>query len=420
MSTELLIGLQALLALITAIVILLLIIKRQKKTINQLKNILTDVKDDISGENLTGYFQREIDNTTAHCAQETVALRPDLAPEDMAISLRYLVLQAELALIQDHVGSTNTPWREQIKNYVHLAEKITDLIKARVDHATKLLNESHNDELTTKDETIQALETEKQQHLQQLNNLKPFISCLETAATSELHRSELELQLHKALLGVCENFPNSENLRELVYLIHEAFHETSGNTAGPETEAAANPSAKGKPAFAQSQNIEILNNIIDQQSTTIKSLKQQIAALENQQERDTLNATVETLDSVIQQGSDCIDSIKQELQFEPNSAVSDEKANAVIEKFIEESAEMVEKIHMLSNQNKQLMLENDEMRKALEASTDTDQPLVAGLKLKLESQKEELIALQKSFHDLEQRYLSLYEEKSGSNAPPLL
>ncbi|HAG94356.1 MAG TPA: hypothetical protein DCL78_09535, partial [Gammaproteobacteria bacterium] len=65
MSTELLIGLQALLALITAIVILLLIIKRQKKTINQLKNILTDVKDDISGENLTGYFQREIDNTTA-------------------------------------------------------------------------------------------------------------------------------------------------------------------------------------------------------------------------------------------------------------------------------------------------------------------------------------------------------------------
>ena len=66
------------------------------------------------------------------------------------------------------------------------------------------------------------------------------------------------------------------------------------------------------------------------------------------------------------------------------------------------------------------MLENDEMRKALEASTDTDQPLVAGLKLKLESQKEELIALQKSFHDLEQRYLSLYEEKSGSNAPPLL
>ena len=133
-----------------------------------------------------------------------------------------------------------------------------------------------------------------------------------------------------------------------------------------------------------------------------------------------MNATVETLDSVIQQGSDCIDSIKQELQFEPNSAVSDEKANAVIEKFIEESAEMVEKIHMLSNQNKQLMLENDEMRKALEASTDTDQPLVAGLKLKLESQKEELIALQKSFHDLEQRYLSLYEEKSGSNAPPLL
>lgn len=420
MSTELLIGVQVVLAVITAIVILLLIIRRQKKTINQLKEILTDVKDDISGENLTGYFQLEIDNTTAHCAQETIALRPDLAPEDMAVSLRYLVLQAELALIQDHVGAAHTPWREQIKNYIHLAEKITDLIKARVDHATKMLTDSHNEELASKDEVIQALETAKQQQLEQLNNLKPFIGCLETAATSELQRNELELQLHKALLGVCENFPNSENLRELVYLIHEAFHEATPGSEATAAETDQSEVESSQPnTFAQTQNIEILNNIIDQQATTIKALKQQIASLENQQERDSLNETVATLESVIQQSSECLDSIKQEIQFEPATAI-DEKANAVIEKFIEESAVMVEKIHMLSNQNKQLMLENDEMRNALEASTETDQPLVAGLKMKLESQKEELVTLQQSFHDLEERYLTLYEEKNTGNAPPLL
>lgn len=420
MSTELLIGIQALLAAITAIVILLLIIRRQKKTIKQLKDILTDVKDDISGESLTGYFQLEIDNTTAHCAQETIALRPELAPEDMAVSLRYLVLQAELALIQDHVGSTHTPWREQIKSYIQLAEKITDLIKARVDHATKLLSNAHNEELTSKDEVIQALEAEKQQQQEQLNNLKPFINCLETAANSELNRNELELQLHKALLGVCENFPNSENLRELVYLVHEAFHETSGSNDSAATIDAEDGKPSQPNAFAQTHNIEILNNIIDQQATTIKALKQQISALENQQDRDSLNETVDTLDSVIQQGSECLNSIKQEIQFEPNDGIADEKANAVIDKFIEESAVMVEKIHMLSNQNKQLMLENEEMRSSLEASTETDQPLVAGLKMKLESQKDELVALQQSFHDLEERYLTLYEEKNAGSSPPLL
>ena len=76
MSTQLLIAIQVAFAVVVAIVILLLIIRRQKQTIGKLKDILTTVKDEISGENLTGYLQIELDDTTAHCAQETVALRP--------------------------------------------------------------------------------------------------------------------------------------------------------------------------------------------------------------------------------------------------------------------------------------------------------------------------------------------------------
>jgi len=416
MSTEFLIAIQAFLAIITAMVILLLIIRRQKKTINQLKDILTTIKEDISGENLTGYFQTEIDNTTAHCAQETIALRPDLPPDDMAISIRYLVLQAELSLIQDHVGATNTPWREQIKNYIHLAEKITDLIKARVDNATKTLNESHNEEISTKDEAIAQLESEKQDSLEQLNNLKPLVSCLESAAQSDMQRNDLELQLHKALLSICENFSNSENLRELVYLLHEAYHESSGTTDGQ-----ASPATNGQTGgFAQEQNINMLNNIIDQQNATIKSLKELIASMEEGANRESLTHSVNDLESAIQQGGECLDSIMNEMQYEPSEVIHDEKVNEVIETFIEESAVMVEKIHMLSNQNKQLMLENDEMRAALEASTESDDPLVVGLKMKLETQKEEMISLQQNFTELEERYLALYEEQGGNQAPPLL
>jgi len=416
MSTEFLIAIQAFFAVITAIVILLLIIRRQKKTINQLKDILTTVKEDISGENLTGYFQIEIDNTTAHCAQETIALRPDLPPEDMAISIRYLVLQAELALIQDHVGASNTPWREQIKNYIHLAEKITDLIKARVDNATKTLNESHNEEISTKDEAIARLESEKQDSLEQLNNLKPLVVCLESAAQSDIQRNDLELQLHKALLGICENFNNSENLRELVYLLHEAYHESSATPAGQ-----ASPSTNEQTSgFAQEPNINMLNNIIDQQNLTIKSLKELIASMEEGADRDNLEHSINDLESAIQQGGDCLNSIMNEMQYEPSEVIHDEKVNEVIETFIEESAVMVEKIHMLSNQNKQLMLENDEMRAALEASVESDDPLVVGLKMKLETQKEEMISLQQNFTELEERYLALYEEQGGKQAPPLL
>ncbi|RLT99858.1 MAG: hypothetical protein D9N11_14115, partial [Ketobacter sp.] len=265
MSTELLIVIQAAFAAIVAIVILLLIIRRQKQTIGQLKDILTTVKDEISGENLTGYLQIELDDTTAHCAKDTVALRPDLSAEDMAVSLRFMVLQAELALVQDHVGTKHTPWREKIKNYVNLAEKVLELSKARVDHAAKTLTDTHNEELAAKDQSLAALEEEKQDLQKQVDNLKPLVSCLDSAADDDLSRNELELKLHKALLGICENFPNSEALRELVYLIHEAFHE-SGPGTKQVSEDAEEPQViiETPDNFAQSQNIEILNNIINQ------------------------------------------------------------------------------------------------------------------------------------------------------------
>jgi uncharacterized protein YoxC len=419
MSTELLIGIQAALVIITVMIILLLIIRRQKQTINKLKEILTTVKDDISGQNLTGYLQLEIDNTTAHCREETVALKPELMPEDMAIALRYIALEAELTSIQSHIESNNTSWREQIKRYVTLAEQITEIIKARIDNATKTLNELHNEELNTKNANIADLETQNKTASDQLDLLKPLVTCMESASSGDVSRPDLELQLHKALLSLCENFDDSEDFRELVYLIHEAFHASHSSSDTNQTPAIDEKNEAESPTpstdnFSQSQNMAMLNNIIDQQNHTIKTLREQIQSLENHTEQESLSHTINTLESTIQQSSACMDSMLQETQYEPMEAASEEEtANEMIDKFIEESAVMVEKIHMLSNQNKQLMLENDEMRATLESSTESDEPLVAGLKLKISSQKDELVALQQSFTELESRYLELYDEKSN-------
>ena len=417
MSTELLIILQLGLVLLIAVIMMALIIRRQRQTIRKLQAILTDVKDDISGEGMCRHLQREMDSTTAHCRQETIALKPELEPEDMAISLRFIALQSELSLLQDHVGSGNTPWRETIKHYVELATLITDLIKARVDHATRTLNETHNKELALKDSDIQTLNDENAGQQKQLNALQPLKTAIEFAIKTDGSQREIEQEFHKALLAICENFDNTENLRELVFLMHEAFHENRSDTAAevaPVAEAA--DSSTPAPSAVQEQNLDMLNNIINHQKHLIKKLRSKVDELENPSTRDTLLESMDALQTNIDQTNECMDSIHSEREFTPSSEFlfDDQEMNKVIEQFIEDSANMVEKIHLLSNENKQLILENEHIRSSL-SDPDTAEAGAASseqLKLKLEAQQNEMVALQQSFTELEQRYLALYAEKT--------
>lgn len=330
-STEILIGIQVLLFLMLVIGMLLLLVRRQKKTIAQLQAILTEYKDDISGASLVRHFQLEIDNTAAHCKQDSVALKADLSAEDMAIALRYSALQTELALVQDTIG-TRTPWREQIKRYEELAQKIHDMIQARVEQATRVLKDAHNDELEDRAKTIQQLEATRTDLQQQVKQLKPLQDFVRAIVDSSFAPNEIEQKLHRSLLDICENFAGTEKLRELVFLLHEAFHEMGSR----------NDNTTSAPA-----------------------------------------------------------------------PYDDAEARKVIEKFNEESATMVEKIHLLSNENKQLMLENEQLRQSGSAAGEDGQPMVAGLKLLIEKQKEEIVSLQNNFKELEEKYLELYAEKAG-------
>lgn len=334
-STEVLIGIQVLVFLVLVIGMLLLLVRRQKKTIAQLQAILTEYKDDISGDSLVRHFQLEIDNTAAHCKQDSVALKPDLSAEDMAIALRYSALQTELALVQDTIG-TRAPWREQIKRYEELAQRIHEMIQARVEQATRVLKDAHNDELEDRAKTIQQLETTRADLQQQVKQLKPLQDFVRAIVDSSFAPNEIEQKLHRSLLDICENFTGTEKLRELVFLLHEAFHEMG----------------------ARNDNTM--------------------------------------------------------MHYESNPAPYDDaEARKVIEKFNEESAAMVEKIHLLSNENKQLMLENEQLRQSGSAAGEDSQPMVAGLKLLIEKQKEEIVSLQNNFKELEEKYLELYAEKAG-------
>lgn len=415
MSTEVLIGIQLLVIMLLGIGMLIFLVRRQRKTINQLQRILTEVKDEISGEGLVRHLQLEIDNTTAHCKQDTIALRPDLEPEDMALSLRFIALQAELALIQDTIGS-KAPWREQIKRYEELAHTLQELTKSRIEQTTRIIKEAHSEELAARDTALADLDAKLTRANSQLKSLKPLQDFVANTSGTDMTPAEAEQKLHRALLDLCENFPNTEKTRELVYLLHEAFHDMGARNDATMMHYDASGEPERSPVgIDPTQNIEILNNIINNQNETIRDLRKQIEALANEHERVDMQHAIDTLQQNVDSTSDALHQLENGIEFSPPVLSGDaEEMYKIIAKFTEESARMVERIHLLSNENKQLMLENEKMRIALEGNSEQEEPMVAGLKLKIEKQTEEIINLQKNLKELEENFLALYEEKSTS------
>ena len=116
------------------------------------------------------------------------------------------------------------PWRDQIKPYEELGQKIHELIRARVNHATKILNDSHNQELQIKDQEIAQLQGVCDDLQSKLNALKPLRDLIEDATSNASETQALEQQLHRALLAICENYDHTEHLRELAFLMHEAYN----------------------------------------------------------------------------------------------------------------------------------------------------------------------------------------------------
>ena len=415
LSTELLIGIQALVFVLLVIGMLILLLRRQKKTIQKLQDILKQYRDDLSGNSLVRHLQKEIDKTTANCKQDTVGLKPDLTPEDMAVALRYSALQNEMALARETLGAP-AAWREQIKGYEELAQKIHDIMRARMDQATRTLNDAHNAELADKDKAYQQLDTVRNDLQKQVKQLKPLQDFARAITSGDYAPMEIEQRLHRALLDICENFAGTEKLRELVFLLHEAYNERGArndNTMMQYDGAAA--STRKTAAIDPTQNIDMLNNIINRQNNTIRTLRKQIDALSDAVEREEMHTIVNEIQANVDTSSNVVNDLQNGIEFQPPPPppYDEEEVYKIIEQFTEESAVMVERIHLLNNENKQLRQENEQLQQMSETGGD-DHPLVAGLKLKIERQTLEIIKLQTNCKDMEEKYLELYAKQVRS------
>ena len=336
-TTTLLITGQLILLLLAAIVFLVLYARKQRKAVSDLQDLLFEYKEDLNGNHLTRYFELSIDDTTAHSSQETVALKPGAAPDQMAISLRYHALTAELSLLQTYNGELS-PWKSAIDAYNDLAAKIHDHIQKapesvkaelipKIDALEKELNESRS---------------QYEQIKNQIDNYKRLDSVYKDSSRAEVDKKQLEIQLHHALLALADNVENAAAIREVIYLMHEGY-------------------------------------------------------LNSKDGADSSN------------------------DAEPLSAEDSEAMHDLIEKFTEESAELVERVYLLNNENKMLNSENEDLKRQIHAYTNQEgideesAPIVAGLKMKIESQVEEILRLQSNFKHLEDKYLALYADKLDVN-----
>lgn len=324
---------QVVLAIVAIIVFLALYARRQKKAVAHLQELLTEFKEEMSGETMERYLQLSINDTAANCQQETVSLNPAETPEHQALSLRYHALSYELANLQTYNGDM-TPITTALAPYQEIAEAYNKHLNAKLN----ILKDEVQSELNTLNKKLSDSHSKLSDTEGKLKSLSVLTKAFEKFDNEALDKHEMELELHNALIEVCEKFTNPAAFREVIYQIHEGFMEFGmrGSSTGESTEQ--------EPVFDYDQ----------------------------------------------------------------------EEMFKLVEQFTEESAEMVERLHLITNQNKQLMLENEELRAEINAThvegDEEREPLVAGLKIKIEAQTKEILELQNNYKKLEEKYLSLYSE----------
>lgn len=340
-TTSIIILSQVGLLFIVLIVLLALYARRQKKAVLHLQDTLRELKEELSGETLARYLQSSLDDCRTHAKSDSVSLNPEADLDSQALALRYQGLAAELGNLQSFNGEL-TPLQTALKPYLASAEIYQQHLRNKCD---KVRVDAESDQ-TRLNHRIDELAEQLKAQEQKLRTLRGLTSAFDAFNTTELSKDDIELQLHTALLEYCDTMSNPAPLREIVYLLHEAYQER-GQGPNDYNDGLSEPEAPSNEAAPNADSAAMMQ---------------------------------------------------------------------VIEQFTEDSADMVERIHLLTNQNKQLTLENEQLKAELTQSSElgSDQePLLAGMKLKVEQQNEEILALQSRYRDLEDQYLALYEERGA-------
>lgn len=417
MTLGFLIAIQAGIVAVVIIAFLLVYIIRLKRNLSGLQSLFIKLKDDLGGASLVRHLQEAQHQTISACQKDSAAYNPEHEPMDQAIALRNIALGAEIALIEA-MQTGNVSFDAAIAPYRLLGEQITQYLVSTRETLKGQAAADYQHKITELQRQLEAINRKYKALEDTQKRLKNLVDLLELGDQTERSKDQIEQSLHMALAAMCEAFREAVAVREIVYLYHEAYFDRR-NSGAPVAVGAPNfddvnaapQSGPNLSNFDASPHIDMLNNIIDEQNQLVAELQAHILQLESSHEREEIEEKSDALCQQVQEAKTCLDMLELELgklKDQDFSNYNNEEVMDLIEQFTEESAVMVERLHMLNNQNKMLATENEELRIQIDQSLESEQPMVAGLKNKLQQQAEEILTLQASYKKLEEQYLALY------------
>lgn len=427
MSLENLLAIQAGILAVVIIAFLLIYIARLKKNLTSLQALFTKLKDDMGGDTLLQHLQEAQKQTLSACKKESAAYNPEHDPVDQAISMRSIALSAEIAFIEA-MQRGKVSFDTILAPYRALGEQLTRYLAETRENIKGQTAADYQHKITELQRQLEAVNRKYKTLEDTQKRLKNLVDLLELGNQTERSKDQIEQALHLALASVCESYTDAVGVREIVYLYHEAYFDRRNGPAPDAlnarldvaSAAGSNESAQYNTSnFDASPHIDMLNNIIDEQRQLVAELQARILQLEASQEREEIEEKADAISQQVQEAKTCLDMLELEiskLKEGGGPGYPSEEVMDIIEQFTEESAVMVERLHMLNNQNKMLATENEELRLQIDQSMESEQPMVAGLKNKLQLQAEEILDLQASYKKLEEQYLTLYASTQTATA----
>lgn len=426
MSLGILLAIQAGILAVMIIAFLLVYVARLKKNLSGLQTLFAKLKDDLGGTSILTHLQEAQKQTLSACTKDSAAYDPEHEPLDQAIALRSLALGAEIAVIEA-LQNGKVSFDAMIAPYRLLGEQITQYLNATRENIKGQAAADYQHKITELQRQLEAVNRKYKTLEDTQKRLKNLVDLLELGNQTERSKDQIEQSLHMALASMCEAYREAVAVREIVYLYHEAYFDRRHNGAPAEGVTANFDDVSEAPAggmnlsnFDASPHVDMLNNIIDEQAQLVVELQTRILQLEVSHEREDIEEKTDAISQQVQEAKTCLEMLELELgklKDQGFSAYDNEEVMDLIEQFTEESAVMVERLHMLNNQNKMLATENEELRLQIDQSMESDQPMVAGLKNKLQQQTDEILALQASYKKLEEQYLTLYASTHDSETP---
>jgi hypothetical protein len=411
MSTELMIAAQFTMLLLLALIFMGIYAGRLRKNNKQLRAAFDKLKDDLNGVSISTHLEEAEKLTLSACKRESPVYDPTHPPIDQAIALRVTALGAELSVLE-HMQRGQVKFEKGLAPYLAVAERVTAFIQKDRQDLTNLLSADYQQKIGELQRQVEALQRKYQPMEDNYRKLQLVVDVFSYEDQDRRTRDEMEQMLHNALAKACDGFREATLVKDIVYFYHEAFGDRRSGVVPAAGGGSGDPAAVSTLAFEHYQRI---GEILDQQYGMLGDLQARAASVPDDAPREAIERKAIELEDRFNEMRNTLELMGVELnkaQHVGLAGFDSPEIMQVIDQFTEESAQMVERIHMLSNQNKMLATENEQLRVRLQSEgIGEDDSMVVGLKAKLHRQADEILQLQNNFRDMEAQYLALYEQK---------